>query len=260
MDLNVPPPLPERAQPEPNEPKPPGTPWEFWPTIGFSVGIAILYIVAQGIAAVCWVLMSGLSLDVFSRPEELTHEGGVIAYATLASTVVGVGFCLLFARMRAGITLKEYFAWQWPTARVAAKWTAAFIFYLMACSLASSFLDTSTTEEFARAIQEVSGVTKLMLWIALYVGAPVTEELFFRGFLFVGIQRSRLGGVGAIVITTALFALIHVQYDFQGLLMVSAAGVFFGLVRHKSNSLPLCMALHSLMNVIATLGNSPSGD
>ena len=57
--------------------------------------------------------MSGLSLDVFSRPEELTHEGGVIAYATLASTVVGVGFCLLFARMRAGITLKEYFAWQW---------------------------------------------------------------------------------------------------------------------------------------------------
>jgi uncharacterized protein len=260
MDSNVPPPLPEWAHSEPNDPKPPGTPWEFWPTIAFSFGIGILYLIAQGIAAVCWVLMLGLSLDVFSRPEELTHEGGVIAYATLASTIVGVGCCVLIARTRPGITLKEYFAWRWPTLRVAAKWTLGFFVYLVACSLASSFLDTSATEEFARAIQEVNGATKVLLWIALYVGAPVTEELFFRGFLFVGIQRSRLGGIGAIAITTAIFAMIHVQYDLQGLLMVSAAGVFFGLVRHKTNSLPLCMALHSLMNVIATLGNSPSGE
>jgi membrane protease YdiL (CAAX protease family) len=167
-----------------------------------------------------------------------------------------VGLCVLFARLRPGISLRDYFALRWPPKRVAMQWCAGFLLYLAACALASSFLDTSATEEFARAIQSVRGATKVLLWIALYVGAPLTEEFFFRGFLFVGIQRSRLGPVGAIIITTLLFAAIHVQYDLQGLLMVSAASVFFGAARHKTDSLLLCIVLHSIMNVIATVGQS----
>ena len=261
MDSNVPPQLPEGAHSESNEPKPAGTPWGFWLTIAFSICIAIAYIIAQSVGAVAWVLIAGLPFETLTKDvKELTHNGGVIAYATLFGSVVAIGLCVLFARLREGISLREYFALRWPPARVVVRWTAGFLGYLALCIAASSFMDTFATEEFARAIQDVTGGTKILLWIALFVGAPVTEEVFFRGFFFVGIQRSRLGGIGAIVITTLVFAAMHVQYDLQGLLMVSAASVFFGAARHKTNSLPLCIALHSLMNVIATIANSPAGD
>lgn len=257
MASDVPPPLPDWARSGTNEPASSGTPWPFWPTIGFSLAIAVAYVIAQTVGALAWILIAGMPLSSLSHDaKELTHNGGVVAYATLLSAIVAVALCVLFARLRPGISLRDYFALRWPPNRVAIYWCAGFLLYLLGCALASRFLDTSATEEFARAIQDVRGLTKVLLWIALYVGAPVTEEFFFRGFLFVGIQRSRLGPVGAIIITTVLFAAIHVQYDLQGIVMVSAASVFFGAVRHKTNSLLLCMVLHSIMNVIATVSQS----
>jgi membrane protease YdiL (CAAX protease family) len=210
--------------------------------------------VAQTVGAFAWIVIAGLPLKSISLDaKELTHNGGVIASATIVSTIVTVGLCVLFARVRERISLREYFALHWPPKRVALLWVVGFLLYLLLCSVGFSFLGGSATEEFAKDIQNVRGATKVLLWLALYVGAPVTEELFFRGFLFVGIQRSRLGPIGAIVITTLLFAAIHIQYDLQGIVMVSAASLFFGAARHKTNSLPLCVVLHSMMNVIATL-------
>jgi membrane protease YdiL (CAAX protease family) len=258
MESGIPPPLPVWARSGPNEPAPTAGPWEFWPTIGFSACIAIAYVIAQSVGVVAWILIARLPLSAISDAKELTQNGGVVAYATLISTVVTIGLCLSFARIREGISLREYFALHWPSKRVALRWFAGFLLYLLLCGLVFSFLDSSATEEFARAIQNVSGLTRVLLWIALYIGAPVTEEFYFRGFLFVGIQRSRLGPIGAIALTTLLFAAIHVQYGLQGLIMVSAASVFFGVARHKTNSLPLCIMLHSIMNVIATVGQAGS--
>jgi uncharacterized protein len=253
MESDAPPPLPEWARSKSAESTAAATPWELWPTIGFSACIAVAYIVAQTVGALAWILIAGLPMSALSA-EELTRNGGVVAYATLVSTIVTVGLCVLFARLRKGISLREYFALRWPRAPVALRWGAGFLLYLILSELAFSFLDSAATEDFAKAIQDVSGVAKVLLWLALYIGAPVTEELFFRGFLFVGIQRSRLGPIGAIIITTLLFGAIHIQYELHGLLMVSAASLFFGAARYKTDSLPLCIALHSMMNLIATIG------
>ena len=101
MDSNVPPQLPEWAHSEPNEPKPAGTPWGFWLTIAFSICIAIAYIIAQSVGAVAWVLIAGLPFETLTKDvKELTHNGGVIAYATLFGSVVAIGLCVLFARLR----------------------------------------------------------------------------------------------------------------------------------------------------------------
>jgi membrane protease YdiL (CAAX protease family) len=85
------------------------------------------------------------------------------------------------------------------------------------------------------------------------VAAPLSEEFFFRGFLFAGLKNSRLGGYGTVAVTSLLFACIHFQYDIQGLLFVLLIGIFFGITRLRTNSLWLCIALHSFMNIMATL-------
>src|SRR5687767_6524443 len=109
MESNVPPPLPEWASSESNAPKLDPTPWGFWLTIAFSICIAIAYIVAQGVGALAWILIAGLPLETLTKDaKELSHNGGVIAYATLIGSIVAVSLCVLFARIREGISLREY--------------------------------------------------------------------------------------------------------------------------------------------------------
>ena len=48
-------------------------------------------------------------------------------------------------------------------------------------------------------VYETAGFLPL-LWVTLLVEGPLLEELFFRGFMFQGIQRSRLGDRGDILL------------------------------------------------------------
>jgi membrane protease YdiL (CAAX protease family) len=78
--------------------------------------------------------------------------------------------------------------------------------------------------------------------------APAVEEIFFRGLVFRFIERTRLGANAAVVLAAALFAALHVQYFGLELLQVFADGIWFGLARKSSRSVPLCILMHALGN------------
>lgn len=71
--------------------------------------------------------------------------------------------------------------------------------------------------------------------------------------MFAGLKQSRLGVVGAVIISAAVWAGIHLQYDLHGILVIFFLGLFLGFVRHKTGSTWLCVILHSIMNLIATI-------
>ena len=90
----------------------------------------------------------------------------------------------------------------------------------------------------------------LVVFLAGAVGAPVLEEILFRGQLQGAIQN-KFGSnpkapIYAIVITSAVFSLIH----FQPLAIppLFLAGVVFGWMRWKSGTLVLPILAHVLMN------------
>jgi membrane protease YdiL (CAAX protease family) len=89
--------------------------------------------------------------------------------------------------------------------------------------------------------------------VGLIIAAPVVEELFFRGFLFSGLQRSRLRTGGAIAITAAIWASIHVQYEPLDVIWIAIMGVLFGIARVRTGSIYTSIALHVLLNLIATV-------
>ena len=93
----------------------------------------------------------------------------------------------------------------------------------------------------------------LGIWLAVIVAAPVFEEIFFRGFLFKGLQHSRIGPLGAILVTSLLWATIHLQYDLWDLGIIFALGIFLGFARLKTGSVYATIALHALVNLIATI-------
>jgi hypothetical protein len=92
-----------------------------------------------------------------------------------------------------------------------------------------------------------------MLWLATIIVAPITEELLFRGFLHRGWAPSWLGVSGTIVLTSALWAALHQQYDWLGILYIFLMGLIFGWVRQRSGSTRPTIILHALNNLFATM-------
>lgn len=89
-------------------------------------------------------------------------------------------------------------------------------------------------------------------WVALVavgIGAPVSEELMFRGFLLPALAKVRqLGFIGAALITTAGWTLLHFSYSVLGLAEVFTIGLVFCWLMWRFGNLWLVMGLHAIYN------------
>ena len=88
-------------------------------------------------------------------------------------------------------------------------------------------------------------------WLLLIGGAivaPVVEEVFFRGFVFAGL-RPRYGWQRAAVISSALFALIHLVPT--AIIPIFILGYIFAYLYQRSNSIWPAILMHSATNALA---------
>jgi len=92
-----------------------------------------------------------------------------------------------------------------------------------------------------------------LLVIAFCVAAPITEELFARGFLYRGWSESFLRVPGAIILSSLVWTGLHLQYNWYFLGEVFSIGVLLGYVRYRSNSTWLTIILHGLNNLGAVV-------
>ena len=82
------------------------------------------------------------------------------------------------------------------------------------------------------------------------VGAPLYEELMFRGFLFSALARTSLGFIGTAIITSVLWALIH-GYSVQGVGAIFALGLALSAILWRTGSTRVTIACHSAYNTMA---------
>jgi hypothetical protein len=92
-----------------------------------------------------------------------------------------------------------------------------------------------------------------LLIVAFAVAAPITEELFARGFLYRGWSESFLRVPGAIVLSSLLWTGLHLQYNWYFLGEVFSIGVLLGYIRYRYNSTWLTIILHGLNNLAAVV-------
>jgi CAAX protease family protein len=99
------------------------------------------------------------------------------------------------------------------------------------------------SEDGALALAGYVGITCLM--------APLAEELFFRGLLF-GVLRSRFGLAWGVLVTGALFSLVHaVGSPPETLIVLFVLGAGLCLLYLRTGSLLPCIGLHAFNNAIA---------
>jgi uncharacterized protein len=248
----VPPPL-EEVKPQP-------TRWGGWTTVGFSAAIFGVFFAAQNLVAVIFVAVLFLqNPSIISNNGLMEFLTGIQSNGLLLSTAIVVsGICgffmvWLFIKIRHGYSFKNYLEFKalgWKTWVSLLAVTAGLIVFSFFMDKVHS--DTNSLKIMADAYR--SSGWPPFFWIATIVFAPVFEETLFRGFLFVGLQNSRVGPAWTVIITAIPFAVLHaLQYDYFGLIIILVLGLVFGMVRLFSKSLWSTIALHVAWNLMAMI-------
>jgi|SRR5262245_5180533 membrane protease YdiL (CAAX protease family) len=99
----------------------------------------------------------------------------------------------------------------------------------------------------------VRGPDWLVTAAVVGIGAPLSEELLFRGFLLSALARTRLGFWGAAGVSTLLWTAMHVGYSIVGLAEVFAIGLFLSWLLWRTGSLRVAIFCHAAYNSLILL-------
>jgi membrane protease YdiL (CAAX protease family) len=99
----------------------------------------------------------------------------------------------------------------------------------------------------------VTGPEWMLALLAVGIGAPLSEELLFRGFLQAALTRSRLGFAGGAVLSSLLWTALHAGYSIPGIIEVFVIGLFFSWLLWRTGSLLVPIVCHALYNSLIVL-------
>lgn len=218
--------------------------WGYWATFGWAL-LAFLLGQFIALAVLVWWRIGDVNAVL-----DVPFDGIAVALFILVANPITIAILALAVRL-ARASQVEYLALLVPQTRdlwlgiiglvVLIALSDAFL-YFSGQSLVTPFQLQSYTTAAAE------GWLAPFL-IAAVIVAPASEEIIFRGFLFRGWVRSDWAAWPAIVVISVLWAALHVQYDWTGILQIFVIGLFLGWMRWRSGSLLLTMLLHALFNL-----------
>lgn len=135
-------------------------------------------------------------------------------------------------------------------------WTFfAFFIFAVSIRLISDTDPLSPNLPIYLFFKESSITGNIITIFSLAIVAPITEEIFFRGFIYPGINK-RLGLYWSILITSSLFMAIHIPQCREHpmvLITIFIGGIFLTAARAITKSTLLVILLHSLYNSTLTI-------
>jgi membrane protease YdiL (CAAX protease family) len=226
----------------------PPRPWGYVTTLLWVLLAAIVATVATVVIVQVWYpdRLGGLA--------DFASDAALVLLLTNISTPFQIAVLVLAARF-ARWRPTDYLGLGLPSRReavIAFAWMAAFavgydgLTYLLGKDIVTPF-----QVEVYRGAR--AGGALVAMWIALVIAAPLGEEITFRGFLYRGWAQSPRTVVPAVVVISAAWAILHIQYDWYGILQIFLIGLLLGWIRWRSGSTLLTIALHSLINLYATI-------
>lgn len=224
----------------------------------------ILFVI--GIFIVASLIATGIAFAITGIPEEGEIDREQIAVgiaATIAIDVVLLAAAVLFSVVKyrvpwrtLGYRLPRLGQWWYPFVTLLCLWTllGAYVGIVSAFDI-EQLQPNSTLDEDAFDAPYLVALAGILALVA----APLAEETFFRGFLFVGL-RKRWGTAFAAGASGLLFGLLH--FDTGSIIPFSLIGIALAIAYTISGSLWITIATHFLFNFvsfIATLAMQNGG-
>ena len=128
--------------------------------------------------------------------------------------------------------------------------TTALIAYVVGARMWAAFVHVGVGRGEFSALGDQGTAVIVLAGIVAVVGAPIAEEIFFRGFLYRSL-RNRMGIAPACVTSAILFSIGHVQYPVAALPELFLFGVIMALLYERTGSLLPGIAVHAFVDASA---------
>jgi membrane protease YdiL (CAAX protease family) len=215
-----------------------------------SFGLGFIAMLAGQIAAL-FVLGWWLGVGLSTMPD-FSGDGVAVTLIIIVSTPIQLALLAAFAQ-RSGGSATEYLGLVWPRRSEVVFGVAAIVALIIAGNVLSWLLGKSIVTSFQtdifRTADAAGWLPALLLLVAVVVVTPIGEETLFRGFLFRGWLRTPGEAWPVIIATSALWAIIHIQYDWYVTGQIFAFGLLLGWMRWATGSTLLTILLHALINM-----------
>ena len=238
----------------------------FWGGLGILLAILLVYFILQ--------LIVGLVIAFLGFHAQLDDPS-----AFLKSTIIGVFpasvltgvFIWWVSKFRGGVP-SDVLALRWPRLGwlgwlfviggflIAMYIVVIFVVVVFQVDL-SQFQAGPDGEPEAQDLvrQSMAEMAKepVLYWVAVLavvIGAPLGEELIFRGYMFSFLSKTRVGLAGATLLTSAVWALSHkftAPWFLVGVLFVM--GIALGCLLIRFGSLWVTLICHGVWNAISSL-------
>ncbi len=250
--------LPETlTDPVPPVPAPESRVWKFWGTSLWGLLIFVALFLGQGATLLILLLMQKGTPGLSSFSDLLLHVA-MSGKALSLSVMTGLP-AVLFAIWVATKLARQRFADYLALNRPSWKWLLIGAVSLAVLVEGWDLLAKATGREVSPGFMmdtlkaARADNTLWLLVLAIVVAAPITEEFFVRGFLYRGWSQSFLRIPGAIILSSAVWTVMHLQYDWFFLGEVFSIGLLLGYLRYRGNSTWLTIVIHGLNNLAATI-------
>jgi hypothetical protein len=241
--------------------------WAFWPSTLFTILVFLIFIIAQNIGFVFGVLAKVKAsegeisefkyelgkLVINGKVREVAEmlDGTILSISTLTSSIICGLLIILIIKLKKGSDLVEYLHLRIPKPKQLLFWsTIAFVLVLIT-ELLTRNLDIFSTPVMDQAFNNMEN--PLLFFTSVVFLTPIFEEIFYRGFIFKHLENSKIGGIGAALVTTLLFTFSHIQYELSILITVVPLALVLGFSRLFTSSLIVPITIHMLINILSFL-------
>jgi membrane protease YdiL (CAAX protease family) len=227
----------------------PRTGWPPWAALPAGVGVLV---VAFALGAVGYAVVAGMTMggNALSEPAPAAVAVGVLAFQVSLILLTWLIAGLFSSDRKLALALVppaqgwSVVGWSLiPLFAFTLLWTGAVLLW-----------DPSVVVKDLRPFEQMlRGDSVWLVLLVMAVGAPISEELMFRGFLFSALAKSRLRFVGTAIITAALWSIIHYGYSLYGLVEIFGIGLYFAWLLVRTGSVWVTIICHGIYNAVVAI-------
>ena len=238
----------------------------FWGGLGILLAILLVYFILQSIV--------GLAIAFFGFHAQLDDPSAFLKSAIIgvfpASVLTGI-FIWWVSKFRGGVPSDilafrlPHLGWLgWPFLIIGFLITmyivvilVVVIFQIDLSQFQAGADGDPETQDLVRQGMAEMAKEPVLYWfavLAVVIGAPLGEELIFRGYMFSFLSSTRLGLSGATLLTSACWALSHkftAPWFLVGVLF--AMGIALSCLLIRFGSLWVTLICHAVWNAISSL-------
>ncbi len=212
------------------------------PRLGFSLGWLVVFFQGQIAMIFCLALLSWIKISenllfgitlagipvIFAATQAFTRQpwGQPFSLPPRLGTAKVMGLSLLGLVLASGLS-----SWS-------AHWVERVLHWPV------------TIQEAIPLVKYALIANPVAAFLSVVIVGPIVEEILFRGLIY-GALEKRLRVSGAILVSSFLFALVHLQVVY--FIPIFCLGLVLGWARWKANSLGLPILIHVLNNGVALL-------